>query len=101
VVVVESNHDVDLLRNCNRPWALKQRIAGRQGHLSNEGAGELIADLAGPHLKAVFLAHLSADCNRPELALRTVRRALTQRGCDPLDVKLTYPDRVSEMVTAP
>jgi phosphoribosyl 1,2-cyclic phosphodiesterase len=101
VVVVEANHDTDLLKQCDRPWSLKQRIAGRQGHLSNADAGELIADIAGPQLTTAFLAHLSADCNRPELALRTVQRALARRGCGPVAVKLTYPDRVSEVVRTP
>jgi phosphoribosyl 1,2-cyclic phosphodiesterase len=97
-VVVESNHDEKLLRDADRPWSLKQRIAGRQGHLSNEQAAELLAELAADTLRVVLLAHLSADCNRPELAMKTVRRVLEAKGRGHVDVKLTYPDQPSDVV---
>ena len=98
VVIVEANHDERLLRDAARPWSLKQRISGRQGHLSNAQAAQLVRDVAGPLLRTVFLAHLSAECNRPDLALRSVREALQQGGHSAVDVKVTYPDRVSELV---
>lgn len=98
-LVLESNHDEDMLRNSARPWSLKQRILGRQGHLSNAQAGELLAEIAGPHLRCVFLAHLSVDCNRPEVALGTVRRALERAGQTHVELKLTYADRPSERVS--
>lgn len=100
VMVVEANHDEQMLRDADRPWSLKQRIAGRQGHLSNRQAGELVAELAGPATRAVFLSHLSADCNRPQAALDTVSRILAARGLGRIAVKLTYPDRPSESVMA-
>ena len=98
VIVVESNHDERLLQDSKRPWSLKQRIAGRQGHLSNAQCAELLEAIAGPQLKAVFLAHLSADCNRPELAATCGARALEKAGLPGVAVKLTYPDRVSDVV---
>lgn len=98
VVVLESNHDTFMLRDAPRPWSLKQRIAGSQGHLSNDQAGQLLVDIAGPHLKTAFLAHLSSDCNRPELALGTVQRYLRENAQLHIDLKLTYPDRPSELV---
>lgn len=94
-LVVESNHDESLLADARRPWPLKQRIAGRQGHLSNRHAAELIAEIAGPHLSQVFLSHLSADCNRPELALKTAQTELSRKGHAHIQVHLTYPDKVS------
>ena len=97
VLVIEANHDEKMLNNADRPWSLKQRIAGRQGHFSNTQATELIAEIAGPALKVVFLAHLSADCNRPELAEREMRKALDRIGRSDVTVKLTYPDRVSDI----
>jgi len=100
MVVIEANHDEDLLKEADRPWSLKQRIRGRQGHLSNAQAGELIAGIAGPNLHAVFLAHLSSDCNTPALALKTVREALVRSDHGHVEVRLTYRDRVSEMVAA-
>lgn len=97
-VIVECNHDEQLLRNSPRPWTLKQRIGSRQGHLSNDQAGELIADIAGPELKVVFLAHLSSDCNRPDLAVKTVQQALANSDRRDVSVKLTYSDRASDVV---
>lgn len=96
-VVVESNHDELLLKNADRPWHLKQRIFSRQGHLSNEHAADLIAGIAGAHLAVVFLAHLSDECNRPELAMSAMDQALRKRGVHHVAVKLTAKDRVSEV----
>lgn len=98
VIVIESNHDEELLRDADRPWSLKQRILGRQGHLSNRQAGELLAEVAGPDLKAVFLSHLSSQCNKPGLAVKTVSDILAKAGHGAVAVKLTYPDRPGEIV---
>jgi phosphoribosyl 1,2-cyclic phosphodiesterase len=99
-LVVESNHDEGMLRDSNRPWALKQRIAGRQGHLSNSKAGCLISEVAGDSLHTVFLAHLSSDCNDPDLALRTVKQELSRAGKSHINVKLTYASRASDVAVA-
>jgi phosphoribosyl 1,2-cyclic phosphodiesterase len=98
ILVVESNHDEEMLRQAKRPWSLKQRIAGRQGHLSNRQAGELVAELADTDTHTVFLAHISSDCNRPELAQSTVSRILEEKGLSHVAVRLTYPDRISDIV---
>lgn len=103
-IVIEANHDELLLKNADRPWHLKQRIFSRQGHLSNEHAADVIADIAGPHLSAVFLAHLSDQCNRPELAVSAVDEALKKKGITHVAVKLTAKDKVSDVwegVTTP
>jgi phosphoribosyl 1,2-cyclic phosphodiesterase len=97
VLVVESNHDEQMLKDADRPWHLKQRISGRQGHLSNQHAAQLLTEIAGPHLKAVFLAHLSSECNAPDLALRTVVEALKNTGHPHVRVMVAPPDRVSEL----
>ncbi len=82
VVVVEANHCPDLLKaDPKRPWATKQRIGGRHGHLSNDSARELLAAVASPRWRRVYLTHLSRDCNSPaavERALADVRGALGQ-----------------------
>ncbi len=96
-VVIESNHDEHMLKEANRPWHLKQRIGGRQGHLSNQGAALLLEEIAGPHLRHVFLAHLSEDCNRPELARQTAHDMLVRKGHSHVAVNLTYPDRPTEL----
>lgn len=98
-IILEANHDEGMLRDAARPWALKQRIAGRQGHLSNAQAAELLLEIAHPDLRHVLLAHLSSDCNRPELAARTVGDALCAAGHTHIDVALTHPDRPTSMIT--
>ena len=80
VVVVEANHCSQLLQaDSKRPWSTKQRISGRHGHLSNEGARELLASVASPRWRRIYLTHLSRDCNSRaavETALSEVRAAL-------------------------
>ena len=80
VVVVEANHCSTLLQADNRrPWATKQRIAGRHGHLSNEAVRELLASVASPPWRHVYLTHLSRDCNSAqaiETALAGLRGSL-------------------------
>ena len=72
-VVVESNHCSKMLEaDPKRPWSLKQRIAGRHGHLSNDGARELLEAVASPRWRHIFLTHLSRDCN----SLAAVERAI-------------------------
>ncbi len=97
ILVVESNHDEQMLKDADRPWHLKQRISGRQGHLSNQHAVELLVEIAGPHLKAVFLAHLSSDCNSPELALQTMAAALGKSGHSHVRIMVASADHVSEL----
>ncbi len=82
VVVVESNHCPRLLQaDLKRPWSTKQRIAGRHGHLSNEGVRELLESVASPRWRHIFLTHLSRDCNSLE-AVETILAALRPRlGC--------------------
>ncbi len=72
---VEANYCPQLLAaDLKRPWATKQRIASRHGHLSNDQAAELAAAVASPRLRRVWLGHLSADCNSPAAALAAFRR---------------------------
>ncbi len=74
---LESNYNPALLENDpRRPRSLKQRIASAQGHLSNEQACELVASLDTSHLESLVLAHLSRDCNTPDLALGAMRQTL-------------------------
>ena len=96
-VVVESNYDEKMLQEAQRPWALKQRIRGRQGHLSNQGSAQLLAEIAGPELRRVYLAHISEECNRHDIALEITRTALAKAGCQHVEVSVGYPDRISEM----
>lgn len=97
MVVLESNHDEEMLSAARRPESLKQRIRGRQGHLSNQHAAEMLVEIAGDELEQVFLAHISADCNLPELAVHTVGNVLAEHGLQQVRIKMTFADRISEM----
>jgi phosphoribosyl 1,2-cyclic phosphodiesterase len=80
VLVVEANHDDGMLLGGPYPWALKQRIGGRLGHLSNDEAATLVAAVADDETQAVILAHLSEQNNTAALARRTVANALDSAG---------------------
>lgn len=95
-VVIESNHDEHLLRDSGRPWSLKQRISSRQGHLSNSQSGDFLAEIASSRLGMVFLAHLSSDCNTPELAMKAAEEALVRCGRTSVRIVMTYQARISE-----
>jgi phosphoribosyl 1,2-cyclic phosphodiesterase len=81
VVVVESNHCPELLKNdTRRPWSLKQRISGRHGHLSNVATRELLAAVASPRWRRIYLTHLSRECNSRaavEATFAAMRQAMT------------------------
>jgi phosphoribosyl 1,2-cyclic phosphodiesterase len=86
VVVVESNHCSTMLQaDTKRPWSTKQRIAGRHGHLSNAAAGELLAAVASPRWRRIYLTHLSRDCNSAAAvaaALAPVRALAAVAACE-------------------
>jgi phosphoribosyl 1,2-cyclic phosphodiesterase len=89
---IEANYDAQLLEaDTKRPWATKQRIASRHGHLSNDQAAELIGEIAHPGLKTVVLGHLSEDCNSPDVAVSRIRNALNAAGTK--DVRLICAER--------
>ena len=75
-LVIESNHDEQLLWSCGYPWALKQRIASSHGHLSNAAAAELLSEICHPGLQYVVLGHLSENSNNPDFALGAARSVL-------------------------
>ena len=79
-LIVEANHDEILLRTSEYPAAVRQRIAGGGGHLSNRAAAELIEELVHPRLEQVILAHLSERCNTPDEARATVAPVLARAG---------------------
>lgn len=76
LLMLESNHDAGLLREGPYPWHVKQRVAGRMGHLSNAEAAALLCEVVDESCRAVVLAHLSETNNRPELARRAAATAL-------------------------
>ena len=80
VLLLEANHDVDMLKKGSYPWALKKRILGERGHLSNVCAGQTLGEIMSGRLKYVFLGHLSSENNEPHLAFDTVRGILEETG---------------------
>jgi len=92
-LVIESNHDMKLLQeDAARPWALKQRIMSRHGHLSNDAAATLAGEVASSRLRHLFLAHLSRDCNRPEIARETALKKLNEAGAAHVAVAVASQD---------
>jgi phosphoribosyl 1,2-cyclic phosphodiesterase len=72
-LLLEANHDINMLQVGPYPYYLKQRILGNKGHLSNELSGRLLSKLLNDNLQTVFLGHLSKENNMAELAYETVR----------------------------
>lgn len=79
VLMLESNHDLDMLRDGPYPWAVKQRVMSRVGHLSNDAAADFLARGYDGQATYVVLAHLSENNNLPELARIAAERALQDR----------------------
>ena len=79
-LVLESNHDINMVKNSDYPQVIKERILGKYGHISNETCGKLLACIMNDKLKNVFLSHLSQDNNTPELAYLTVANTLDEFG---------------------
>ena len=90
LIVLEANHDEEMLRAGPYPARLKRRVLSSTGHLSNADCGRLLAAALVPNLRlpTVWLAHLSATNNRPALAQQTVERTLVRRGLAPVVVPL-------------
>lgn len=80
--LIESNHDLEMLRMGSYPWSLKQRILGDTGHLSNEDGALVMTDLIGDKTKKIFLGHLSRENNMKELAHMTMTHVLNQHEID-------------------
>lgn len=83
IVLLESNHDVDMLMAGPYSYELKRRIRGTKGHLSNEDAGHVAVKLARTGTSQVILGHLSKENNFPELALETVKGILAENDVRP------------------
>ncbi len=80
LLLLESNHDLEMLRDGPYPWAVKQRVLSRVGHLSNKAAAEFLENGYDGQAAYVILAHLSDSNNLPELARVTAERALNGRA---------------------
>jgi phosphoribosyl 1,2-cyclic phosphodiesterase len=80
LLLLESNHDLEMLRDGPYPWQVKQRVLSRVGHLSNEAAAEFLEGSYDGQATYVILGHLSESNNLPDLARVTAERALVGRA---------------------
>jgi len=97
-LVIESNHDPQMLLNGPYPWELKRRVQSRHGHLSNDDAAELLSSVAHKGLTQVVLAHLSETNNEPELALARVGSVLAPLADFQLEVAFQdTPSQIFEL----
>jgi phosphoribosyl 1,2-cyclic phosphodiesterase len=93
-LVLEANHDLRLLQeDTKRPWSVKQRILSRHGHLSNDAAAEVAAEVVTDLMEDLYLGHLSADCNSPTHARSTVAQKLASVGRTQVRLHDTAPDK--------
>lgn len=99
VLVLESNHDEEMLLNGPYPWHLKQRIRSRHGHLSNAETAELLDGLIHPELEGVFLAHLSEVNNDPEVAHGVAATLLERQNVCAPRLIVGRQHQVSEVLT--
>ncbi len=102
-LLLEANHDINMVQVGSYPYPLKQRILGDRGHLSNERSGQLLSQVLHDDLKYIFLGHLSKENNMPELAYETVRLEITlgdtpYRGND-FPIEVASREQVSKRIT--
>jgi phosphoribosyl 1,2-cyclic phosphodiesterase len=95
VLILESNHDLEMLRVGPYPWSLKQRLTGRYGHLSNTAVARFLRERYDGHAEHLVLAHLSSRNNHPELARQEALKALCARGSATTNVTVTGQDEPS------
>ncbi|MDP4094051.1 MAG: MBL fold metallo-hydrolase [Bacillota bacterium] len=101
LLLLESNHDVEMLKVGPYPWNLKKRIMGDRGHLSNETAGKVIAYLAAKGTRRFLLGHLSKENNFPELAYQTVKNVINEEVlelCDEIMLDVVRRDQVGKVI---
>jgi len=98
MLVIESNHDPVMLKNGPYPWNVKQRVSGRDGHLSNSDAARLVSELLHPGLERVLLAHMSQTNNLPELAYGDTWKVIDRKANGSVRLGVALQDEVSEFM---
>jgi phosphoribosyl 1,2-cyclic phosphodiesterase len=97
-LMLEANYEPEVLKCSSYPYPLKTRIAGPNGHLSNQLAGKTIAKLIESGLEEVMLGHLSKENNFPELALKSVLEELNYAGYNENSVKIEVASRTNPVI---
>lgn len=98
-MLLEANYEPEILKVSSYPYALKQRISGPHGHLSNIDAGQTVSNLFGKELKEVMLGHLSKENNFPEMAYKTVLEQLIHNNIDTNDIRISVANRFNPSST--
>lgn len=98
-LLTEANHDLDLLKNGPYPWFLKQRIASRLGHLSNESLFDMLPDILHEGVRHLVLAHLSGTNNNPKLLESQLKRQLRRLGLATLPFTIAQQDQPLQPLT--
>lgn len=98
LLLLEFNHDAAMLAQGPYSSALKRRVAGPRGHLSNEQAAQVLRWATGPELGTLVLAHLSAVNNRPDLALASARAALAEVGRSDVQLLVAEQQRIGPLL---
>ena len=101
-LLLEANHDVNMLQVGRYPYYLKQRILSERGHLSNENCGRLLCRLLHDDMKSIYLGHLSQENNLAELAYEAVRLEILMDECkykpNDFEIKVAKRDEISALI---
>mgnify|MGYP006280736983 CR=1 FL=1 len=98
ILVLESNHDIAMVRDCGRPWSVKQRILSRHGHLSNEASAAVLRAVLHSATRHVVLGHASRECNCYDLVERSARDCLSTLGRADVNLQVARQDVWSETI---
>lgn len=96
VLILESNYDLDMLRSADRSLSLKRRIMGRHGHLDNAEAASSLPELLTARTRALFMTHISSDCNTPSIVKKTIEEKLKEMGRTDIILSIVSQDEPNE-----
>lgn len=100
--LIESNHEIEMLRYGSYSWSLKQRILSDKGHLSNEAGALAMVDLIGQKTQQIFLGHLSQENNTKELAMAAMYDTLSRKDLpvnEAFHLHMTDPSRATKLMS--
>jgi len=96
--IFESNHNVEMLMDTKRPFYIKSRILGDEGHLSNESASEILCDVIGEKTKQIYLAHISKEANTKKLAIDMLYKKAKEREVSLDNIFINAADQNIELI---
>ena len=96
--IFESNHNIEMLMETKRPFYIKSRILGDEGHLSNEDASDVLCDIIGDNTKQIYLAHISSEANTKTLAINTLYNVAKERNVSLDNIFINAADQNIELI---